>query len=97
MGHDLNTIMLALGLVGAVFIIAWVFAPKGWRTVVFNVLAGIGIFIGPVLEHLVGVKWEPLVGPEYSVWVTQGVILANLLWRIKTTTPIGYDHVRDDS
>ena len=80
---------LGLGFVAAVFVAAWVFAPKGWRTAVFNAISGSGAVIVPVTEHLANAPWESVTDGKTAFFVVQGMATANVIWRTKTTTPLG--------
>ena len=78
-----------LGFVAASFAIAWVFAPKGWRTTVFNAVTGAGTVAVPVTDHLAQVPWQTVVDEKTAFFVVQGCLVANVIWRAKTTTPLG--------
>lgn len=81
--------VLGLGFVTLVFAAAWAFAPKGWRTAAFNAVSGSGAVVVPVTEHLANAPWEAVTDGKTAFFVVQGMATANLIWRVKTTTPIG--------
>ena len=55
---------------------------KGWRTVIFNVLAA----IVPILELT---ELRAVIPAEWLPWYMLGVVLANMALRYVTTTPVG--------
>lgn len=55
---------------------------KGWRTIVFNVLAA----IVPVLELT---ELRAVIPADWLPWYMLGVVLANMALRYVTTTPVG--------
>ena len=77
------------GFVTVTFAIAYMFAPKGWRTTVFNAVTGAGTVAVPVTDHLAKVPWATVVDEKTAFVVVQGCLVANVIWRAKTTTPMG--------
>ncbi len=81
--------MIGLGFVAVIFTGVWFFAPKGWRTAWFNGVTGVGAIAAPITEHIAKTNWETVTDPETAFFVVQGATLGNIVWRVKTTTPIG--------
>jgi|GEM_PF-5988457 len=88
-----TAVILALAIVTAASIIAWAAAPKGWRTIVANAVAGAFVVAAPmidaVLDYLVGVPLHELFDQKTAIALSLAIGLMNAVWRKFTTTPIG--------
>lgn len=62
---------------------------RGWRTMIFNVLAAIPVIAHLVMEALVSPELGAVIPQEWVVEYTFAVLLINGFLRVKTTTPIG--------
>jgi hypothetical protein len=58
---------------------------KGWRTIAFNVLAGLPI----VLEIIRSPEFGAVIPPQWAQWFALGVVLGNIALRFATTTAVG--------
>lgn len=65
------------------------FAPKGWRTIAANVVAGGAVVLGTLLDALSGFDWREVLPPDYAAYVVLAMTILNLVLRVVTTTPIG--------
>lgn len=83
------TVLLVLLLVLVLLGVASWIAPKGWRTVAFNVLAAIAAVAAPVLDALSGVDLSALLTKDEAAAFAIGVAVANSVLRAITTTPLG--------
>ena len=85
----LISMIVAFGFVAAILVVAWAFAPKGWRTVVANTLAAVGVTIGPLLEHLASVPWHEVMDKKTAFLIVLAVNAMNILLRKLTDSPMG--------
>lgn len=81
--------IVALMLAGVALAAAYVFAPKGWRTVVFNAMAAVLLAAPELVDQLTGVDWASLLGDRYGPFVAAAFSLGNIVLRFSTTTAIG--------
>lgn len=91
--HFIIAVVVGVLLVGLAFTLAMVWAPKGWRTVVTNSLAGIPI-IGSIAIDIT----DKLVGVDLSTYIDNvtlaktvalGLLIANVFLRAVTDTALG--------
>ena len=79
--------IFGLGLIALAMALAYLFAPKGWRTFVFNGLA-IGLEALPyVLDQFGAVDWVSLLGERNGAFVAAAIGLGNVVLRMTTSTP----------
>ena len=86
--------MLSLILAAAVLAIAFYvvvnFAPVGWRTIMFNVVAAIPLVGGELASALTGFDWGKVVSSsQTAALLGVGVLALNIVLRTMTTGPIG--------
>lgn len=80
-------LVLVLGLVCLALAIAYLFAPKGWRTFAFNATA-VGLETVPyVLDQFGAVDWVSLLGERNGAFVAAAIGLGNVVLRMTTSTP----------
>ena len=81
--------LIGLLVVVAIFLIAWHFAPQGWRTIVFNALASVPIVGPPIADALLGVDWTVFFDKASATAVALGIAVFNAILRTITSTPVG--------
>lgn len=84
--------MSALAIGGGVLlllILACVFSPKGWRTLVFNGLVSLVPLVLAILDAFGAMDWTKLVSEENAALITLAVTLANIVLRFATSGPVG--------
>ncbi|MFO1183656.1 MAG: hypothetical protein U1E56_02565 [Bauldia sp.] len=81
--------ILVLSLVAIAFLLALNVAPKGWRTALFNALAGIPVVGAVIADALGGFDWTRVLDGKAASWAGLAVIVLNVALRAMTTTPIG--------
>ena len=62
---------------------------KGFRTMIFNVVAAIPVVAHLVMEALVSPEFAAVIPDEWVVEYTLAVLVINGLLRLGPTTPIG--------
>ncbi|MFG1389095.1 hypothetical protein [Xanthobacter versatilis] len=82
-------VIVILAVAAAVLAVAYIAAPKGWRTVVFNAAWAAAVVIPDLINQLAGVDWPSLLGEHYGPAVAAGLAIGNIVLRFATTTPIG--------
>lgn len=85
----LAQVVFGAGVVALVLAAIFVFAPKGWRTVIFNGLAAVAVVLPDLMTQLAGVDWPSLLGEKYGPFAAATFALGNILLRFSTTTAIG--------
>lgn len=73
----------------AVLAAAVMWAPRGWRTVVFNTLWALVVAVPPLIDQLAGIDWTGLLGEKYGPAAAATFALGNVVLRFATSTPIG--------
>lgn len=79
----------AIALVICAFVAAWYLAPKGWRTLAFNLLAAIPLVGAPLTDALMGFDWSLFFDKASAATMTLAVTIGNVLLRAVTSTPLG--------
>ena len=62
---------------------------KGWRTVIFNGVASIPLFLEAAIHILSIPEVYGVLPPEWIPWYSLAIALANIALRKVTTTPLG--------
>lgn len=80
-----------IGLVAAfiVFGVAWLFAPKGWRTRISNWLMGLFSAGTSIVSYLADFPWDQYLEPKTALGMIIGWAVVNSILREITTTPPG--------
>lgn len=81
--------ILILALVAAAALAAFLFAPKGWRTVFVNGVLGLLALAGELVSYGLGFDWKTVVPAEYAPWALLALNLLNIVLRKVTTSPMG--------
>lgn len=83
-------LLLVVGVTAIVFYLAVRFAPQGWRTIAFNVVAAIPLVGGELASVLTGFDWGKIgVGPQTAALIGLAIIITNIVFRKMTSTPMG--------
>jgi hypothetical protein len=82
----MKMMLILMGIV-MIAIIAFQFAPKGWRTYVFNALSSLPIIGLPVTDAIIGFDWSAIVDKAEAATYALGVTIANVVFRTITNTP----------
>lgn len=64
---------------------------KGYRTVIFNSLAAIPVMLEATMQVLSLPEFAGVMPDHWLPWYALFLVLANLILRRATTTPIGKD------
>lgn len=83
------TLLLVLLALTALAGLGYLFAPKGWRTVVVNGLVGGSTAIVAVLDLLAGYDFSAIMTPENAAGAMLYVNVLNVVLRAITTSPLG--------
>ena len=83
--------LYALLAVAVILILSYYFAPKGWRTVVFNAISTVASVLIPTVSYLADFPWAQYLEPQVAVVLIVGINLANKWLRSITTSPVGKD------
>ena len=82
-------LLLVLALLAAAFVLAAMLAPKGWRTIAFNAVAGLPVAGAEIANVLGGFDWTKVMSPQNASWAGLAVLVLNAALRAMTSTPIG--------
>ncbi len=82
-------LLLLLGIILLLAVAGYFFAPPSWRTIVGNVLMALPIVAGEIANGLTGFDWREILTPGQSSWVMLLIVVVNVIYRMKTTTPWG--------
>lgn len=63
--------------------------PKGYRTIVFNILSMVSILAGALLTYVDRLPFEAQTAAYVGFGATIAVNVVNLILRYVTTTPVG--------
>lgn len=80
--------IVSLALIAIGFFLVMTIAPKGWRTVIFNTVAGIPLIGAQIASALVGFDWAA-ISPKYAAWCGLAVFVLNIVLRAVTSSPMG--------
>lgn len=80
-------ILPGIGLAALAMALAYLFAPKGWRTFAFNGFAIALESVPYVLDQFGAVDWVSLLGERNGAFVAAAIGLGNVMLRMVTTTP----------
>ncbi|WP_029060256.1 hypothetical protein [Stappia stellulata] len=59
----------------------------GWKTLLLNLAAAVGIIALEVLRYLADVDWSAHLSPPTALWLVVGVNVANIVLRHVTSGP----------
>ena len=81
------TVLAIIAAVGVAFLIA----PKGWRTIVVNVAVAIGAAAPALIDYLVGgsIDLATFLPSSLTIWLIPSLSVLNMVLRQITTTAIG--------
>lgn len=82
-------VVLSLVIVILAFVLVLNVAPKGWRTVLFNAIAGVPVVGSAIAEMLTGFEWTKVFDGRVASWVGLAVLILNVWLRAITGTPLG--------
>lgn len=82
-------LVVVLALLALAFLLVLNVAPKGWRTALFNAIAGVPVVGAVVADALGGFDWTRVLDGKAASWAGLGVLVLNVALRAMTTTPIG--------
>lgn len=81
--------LLVLVILAAVFWLVMTWAPKGWRTVIFNAVASVPVIGAQLADALGGFDWTKVLAPQNAAWAGLALLMANIILRSVTTSPVG--------
>lgn len=84
-------IEFALGLIIILLLagIAYLLAPKGWRTIVVNIVNAGATALGMLSTELTNFPWTKLLDQQTAYGVILAVLIVNVILRSVTNTKIG--------
>lgn len=82
-------LLLVLGIIILLAVAGYFLAPPSWRTIVGNLLMAAPIMIGEGASAMAGFDWREILSPGQAAWVMLLIVVVNVIYRMKTTSPWG--------
>ena len=74
--------------VAALLFLVLYFVPKGWKTVVANLAAGVPV-LGAIVAQLASIDFTQYLDKNLALGLGLGVVVLNIILRSVTTTAVG--------